>query len=143
MASAGLVEAALQFLARTVEEQGGDLEVVTLAQRLDLGDHPVRIEAAGAAVEADGQRGGIVRRLALDHAFEKADREIVDDFPPEVFEYAQHRRLAGTEHAGHEQDFLLVGTRGEPGESSCIGAVCARNRGKGRGDVPVGHSVRP
>ncbi len=74
-------------------------------------------EVARAAVEADRQRlaGGVV----ADQAVEQADREVVERFPAEVLERAQRGGLAGTEHAGDEQDALPFVGDSTPSPALC------------------------
>jgi hypothetical protein len=112
MAAAGLVVAPLQLLARTVEEQRGDLDSLLLGQGLHAGDDPVRIKPAGARIETDRQRHAVVARgvaAARDELVQEAHREIVDRLPAQVFQHLEHGRLARAEQARDQKHALPAG----------------------------------
>ena len=110
MAAAGFVIAAFKLLAGAIEEQGGQHQIITAGQLLDDFHHGMRVEAARSRIKADDQWcigiGGQVG--PVDQPFEQADGEIVDGFPAQILQRAQHRGLAGAKHAGDQQDTLLL-----------------------------------
>ena len=86
MATPSLVEAALQLIAGAIEKQRGEHDVVALLKLPGSFDHLGRLEAARAAVEADGQR--MLMRVVADQPLQQANREVVDCFPAEVLQLA-------------------------------------------------------
>ena len=93
-----------QLVPGAIEENGGHAHVVARFQLLHSFDDLVGHESARAAIEADRQR--LIAPVGADEAAEEADREIVDGLPPQILEFAQRGALAGSQHAGHQQDSL-------------------------------------
>jgi hypothetical protein len=113
MAPPRLIVTPLQFLARAIEIERRQFDIVAQAQPLDQLHDRVRIEPARARIEADRQRRvlqfvGIGR---IDQPFEQANRKIVDHLPAQVLQHAQRGGLARAQHAGHQQHPLADGRR--------------------------------
>ena len=116
----GFVITPLQLLGPAIEEQRRNRDVVLFAERSHFGNDALRIEAAGARIEADGKRIALIAAAFVpgagrggDEAGEQADREIVDRFPTQILQRAQGGRLTRTQQAGDQQDAggLLVARR--------------------------------
>ncbi len=107
-------EAADENLVVAIEIQHGEFQARHLAERRQHAGEQVRIEAPRAKVDADGERlvPGGANAGRIDQATDQAERQVVDDLVAEVLKRLQRRRLAGTGHAGDQQDAEHFGRRG-------------------------------
>src|SRR4051812_43865891 len=79
-------------------------------QRLDPLDDALRIEIAGAAVDADGQRtaaaAAALAERRREQMLEQRQGQIVHHLPADILERPERRRLAGARQAGDEEEAL-------------------------------------